>query len=59
MWVALATLIVVHIAFLRFTLSPAVPAAAMFGVVVLVAVKHFGLIASALARFRRTAKGGE
>jgi len=58
-WVSLATLIFVHIAFLRFALPLAVPAAAILGVVILVAVKHLGLIASALARFRRAAKVGE
>jgi hypothetical protein len=58
-WVALATLIFVHIAFLRFTLSPAVPAAAILGAVILVAVKHLGLIASALGRLRRAAKDGK
>ena len=58
-WIALATLIFVHIAFVRFTLSPAVPVLAVFGVVILVAVKHLGLIAAVLARFRRAAKDGE
>jgi hypothetical protein len=57
-WIALATVIFVHIAFGR-SLSPAVPALAVLGVVILVAVKHVGLIASVLARFRRAAKGGE
>jgi hypothetical protein len=51
-WVGLVTLIFVHLAFLRFTLSPVLPVAAMFGVI-LVTVKHLGLIPSALARFRR------
>jgi SAM-dependent methyltransferase len=54
-WVALALLIFVHIAFVRFTLSPVAPAVAVLGIILL-AAKHFGLVAYVLARFRRAAR---
>jgi hypothetical protein len=57
--VGLAAVVFVHTAFLRLTWSRALPTTAIVGVVIVVAVKHLGLIASLLARFRRVPKDGE
>lgn len=59
LWMALAALLLAHVAFLHFTLSPALPAAAILGVVVLVVVKHLGIVASIMARIRLAKKDNE
>lgn len=59
LWAALTGLLFAHVAFLRFTLSPALPAAAVLGIVILVVVKHFGVVASVMARIRLAKKDNE